>query len=480
MTTLYLPYYVLHPFSLVPNFLRPSRIGGKPSLILGLICGFSLSITLNSLTKWFRHRWKKRWTLQPSVTRDSHGTNIRIKSEEIVDGIEGLIGNTPLIRINSLSDLLGGGDQVEIFGKCEFMNPFGSVKDRVSLRIIQQAEQEGLIHPNTNSTIFEGTSGSTGISIAGIAKARGYNAHIVLPDDVAQEKINMLEIFGAKVEKVRPVSIVDKKHYVNLARKRALQFGTGHHESVIRSTVSNSTPSRSPLSLSRVNSSNSIKPDLLITQHDNDKDDRSSNRDQPRGLFADQFENLSNYTAHSLSTAPEIYQQTSGLIDAFVSGAGTGGTIAGVGKTLKKLTRNEIEIVLSDPEGSGLYYWIKEGVMWNEKEEEGKRRRFQVDTIVEGIGLNRITKNLKLALPIIDDAFRVTDQEALSMSRHLAEKDGLFLGSSSAVNLVTCVRLAQKWIREGKAEKMGLNGTRKLRIVTILCDSGSRHTSKFW
>jgi len=290
----------------------------------------------------------------------------------------------------------------------------------------------------------------------------------------------MLEIFGAKVEKVRPVSIVDKKHYVNLARKRALQFGTGHHESVIRSTVSNSTPSRSPVSLSRVNSSNSIKPDLLITQHDNDKDDQSSNRDQPRGLFADQFENLSNYTAHSLSTAPEIYQQTSGLIDAFVSGAGTGGTIAGVGKTLKKLTRNEIEIVLSDPEGSGLYYWIKEGVMWNEKEEEGKRRRFQVDTIVEGIGLNRITKNLKLALPIIDDAFRVTDQEALSMSRHLAEKDGLFLGSSSAVNLVTCVRLAQKWIREGKAEKMGLNGTRKLRIVTILCDSGSRHTSKFW
>jgi cysteine synthase A len=115
---------------------------------------------------------------------------------------------------------------------------------------------------------------------------------------------------------------------------------------------------------------------------------------------------LSNYLAHSTSTAPEIFSQTSGIVDGFVSGAGTGGTIAGVGRTLKRLTNGKIEIVLSDPEGSGLYYWVREGVMWSEKEEEGKRRRFQVDTIVEGIGLNRITKNLRLALPIIDDAYR--------------------------------------------------------------------------
>ncbi|GAA5909253.1 uncharacterized protein JCM6883_005821 [Sporobolomyces salmoneus] len=495
--TSHLPYVLLHPFSLLPTFLRPSRIGPKPSLVLGLILGFSLSLSLTSFTRWARHRFNRRF-ISPSTSSSSQSLlhsrlggegeeeeGVKVYKEGIVDGIEGLIGNTPLIRINSLTDLFGEGE-VEILGKCEFMNPFGSVKDRVSLAIIKQAEEEGLISPNTGSTIFEGTSGSTGISIAGIAKARGYNAHIVLPDDVAQEKIGMLEVLGATVEKVRPVSIVDKKHYVNLARLRALEFGKntssgGGGSHTIRSTISASTPSRSPQSttptssLSRSNSATS--PDLLITQDDTDQENR---RDQPRAIFADQFENLSNYVSHSTSTAPEIYRQTSGLLDAFVSGAGTGGTLAGVGRTLKNLTSNKIEVVLSDPEGSGLFYWIKEGVMWNEKEQEGKRRRFQVDTIVEGIGLNRVTRNLRVAEPIIDDAYRVTDSEALSMSRHLASHDGLFLGSSSAINLVACVRLAQKWIKERKIEEVGVKGIRKLRIVTILCDSGSRHTSKFW
>ncbi|GAA5872804.1 hypothetical protein JCM16303_006838 [Sporobolomyces ruberrimus] len=497
--TSYIPYTVLHPFSLLPAFLRPTRIGPKRSLILGLICGFSLSLSLTSLAIWARERWKTRWRtrIQGQDQRSKKGA-VEIRGEQVIEGVEGLIGNTPLIRINSLSDALG----VEILGKCEYLNPFGSVKDRVSLRIIQQAEEEGLIHPHTGSTIFEGTSGSTGISIAGIAKARGYNAHIVLPDDVAQEKIGMLEVLGATVEKVRPVSIVDKKHYVNLARLRALEFGSSHSTTssssspkiptpsqihTIRSTTSSSTPSRTPqsttptASLSRTTSSSKL-PDLLVTEEDDSfTNDSTSTRDKPRGLFADQFENLSNYKAHSLSTAPEIYSQTSGLVDAFVSGAGTGGTIAGVGCTLKKLTKGKIEVVLSDPaEGSGLYFWVREGVMWSEKEEEGKRRRFQVDTIVEGIGLNRLTRNLRLAQSIIDDAYRVTDSEALSMSRHLASNDGLFLGSSSAVNLVTCVRLAKKWIAEDKSKELGLHGIRKLRIVTILCDSGSRHTSKFW
>ncbi|GAA5960106.1 hypothetical protein JCM3765_002470 [Sporobolomyces pararoseus] len=513
-----IPYPILHPFSLLPSFLRPSKIGPKPSLVLGIIFGFSLSITLNSLSQFFLNRYKSIWIRNSSSSSNRGGRGIRsiggrkgspigeeegeervsIKSEEIIEkGVQGLIGNTPLIRINSLTDLLGG--EIEILGKCEFLNPFGSVKDRVSLRIIEQAEQEGLIHPHTGSTIFEGTSGSTGISIAGIAKQRGYKAHIIVPDDISLDKIKMLEFFDAKVEKVRPVSIVDKKHYVNLARKRALEFGTTTTSTsssskstssskedsthLIRSTISSTTPSRSPQSITPSSST----PDLLITQHD--EEDQTTTREQARGLFSDQFENFSNYQSHSLGTGPEIFKQTSGLLDAFVSGAGTGGTIAGVGRTLKKLIskncssrqgQGEFEVVLADPEGSGLYYRIKEGVMWSEREEEGKRRRFQVDTIVEGIGLNRLTKNLKLALPIIDDAYRVTDSEALSMSRHLAKQDGLFLGSSSAVNLVACVRLAQRWLKEGKAEKMGLKGLRKLRIVTILCDSGNRHTSKFW
>ncbi|GAA6024655.1 hypothetical protein JCM11491_003454 [Sporobolomyces phaffii] len=408
-------------FSLVPAFLRPTWIGPKRSLVLGLICGFSLSLSLTSLAGWASERWKLRWSTRPLESRD-----IEVHGEHVVAGVEGLIGNTPLIRINSLSDALG----VEILGKCEYLNPFGSVKDRVSLRIIQRAEDEGLIAPgDTGATIFEGTSGSTGISIAGIARARGYRAHIVVPDDVAHEKIHMLEVLGATVEKVRPVSIVDKRHYVNLARLRA-------HEAHLAGAGG--------------------------------------------GVFADQFENLANFDAHATSTAPEIWAQTAGFVDAFVSGAGTGGTIAGVGTTLKRLSNGRCQVVLGDPEGSGLYYWVREGVMWSEREEEGKRRRFQVDTIVEGIGLNRITQNLKRAVPILDDAYRVTDREALSMSRHLAAHDGLFLGSSSAVNLVTCVRLAQRWNRDRHADALGVSGTRPLQVVTILCDSGARHTSKFW
>ncbi|ORY89706.1 tryptophan synthase beta subunit-like PLP-dependent enzyme, partial [Leucosporidium creatinivorum] len=442
----------------------------------GLTLGFSLSLSLTGLAIYARDAWKR------SIQRKAEKRLIEVKGEEIVDGVEGLIGNTPLVRINSLSDLTG----VEILGKCEFLNPFGSVKDRVSLRIITQAEDQGLIHPHTGSCIFEGTSGSTGISIAGIARARGYKAHIVLPDDVSKEKVQLLEALGAEVEKVRPVSIVDKRHYVNLARLRAQEFG---RETLISTTTSTPRPaSPSPtepptpqsLGSSRAPSPPSpttlpdpdptAPPSLLITSQPAPSASTTTHyTDPPRGLFSNQFENLSNLAAHEEGTAPEIWKQTNGKVDAFVSGAGTGGTIAGVGKALRRL-REEVEIVLADPQGSGLFHKIHDGVMYSETESEGKRRRYQVDTIVEGIGLNRLTRNFSHALPFIDDAFRVTDAEAVAMSRHLAREDGLFLGSSSAVNLVACVRLAQQWGEAGKGKT----------IVTILCDSGSRHHSRFW
>jgi len=132
---------------------------------------------------------------------------IELRSDEILDGVTGLIGNTPLVRINSLSDALG----VEILGKAEYLNPGGSVKDRVALRMIEDAEREGLLQPYTGSRIFEGTVGSTGISIATIARARGYDATIIMPDDIALEKVKVLEALGADIERVRPASIVDKK-----------------------------------------------------------------------------------------------------------------------------------------------------------------------------------------------------------------------------------------------------------------------------
>lgn len=135
---------------------------------------------------------------------------IEVRSEEISDGVAGLIGNTPLLRINSLSDLLG----VEILGKAEFLNPGGSVKDRVALKIIEDAEARGLLRPHTGSILFEGTVGSTGISLATVGKAKGYESHIIMPSDVAMDKVQVLERLGATVERVPPVSFVDQNQFV--------------------------------------------------------------------------------------------------------------------------------------------------------------------------------------------------------------------------------------------------------------------------
>jgi cysteine synthase A len=210
------------------------------------------------------------------------------------------------------------------------------------------------------------------------------NSVSCMPNDVAIEKSDLLLKLGAEVERVRPAPIVDQKQFVNLARTRAKE----HTE-------------------------NPEKPG--------------------RGLFADQFETEANWRAHFTGTGPEIYEQTGGQLDAFTCGAGTGGTLSGVALSLKSRLTN-LKVVLADPQGSGLYNKVKYGVMFNTKEREGTRRRHQVDTIVEGIGINRITHNFEAGRELIDDAIRVTDEQAIGMARWLVENDGIFVGSSSAVN----------------------------------------------
>ncbi|KAK6330297.1 hypothetical protein TWF730_004791 [Orbilia blumenaviensis] len=337
--------------------------------------------------------------------------------EDIKNGLEGCIGNTPLVRIRSLSEYLG----CEVLAKAEFLNPGGSPKDRVALSIILKAEEEGRLRPFSGDKLFEGTVGSTGVSLAHICRARGYLAHICMPSDQSLEKSNLLLKLGAVVERVTPAPIVDRKQFVNLAKSRAIEL-----------TADCSTPAR--------------------------------------GFFADQFENEANWKAHFETTGPEIYRQCGKKLDAFVAGAGTGGTISGVVKYLKQYLPN-LTAILADPQGSGLLNKVKYGVMFNEiTEREGTRRRSQVDTIVEGIGINRVTANFEAGRELIDDAIRVSDEEACLMARYLVEQDGLFVGSSSAVNCVAVVKLVK--------ERGWENSNR--RIVTILCDSGSRHLSKFW
>ncbi|KAI8820117.1 tryptophan synthase beta subunit-like PLP-dependent enzyme [Fimicolochytrium jonesii] len=372
-----------------------------------------------------RHQHHDRHSQQPRALddddecQDGGRAQARELSARCGDGVASLIGNTPLFRIQSLSDATG----CEIMAKAEFLNVGGSTKDRVALSIITEAEKRGLIVPHRGDTIFEGTVGSTGISLAVIAKAKGYNCHIVMPDDIAKEKYELLEKLGAVVEKVRQVPIVHKDHFVNVAKRRAAEMNA--------------------------------RADEMDTQR------------RGRRFFADQFENLSNFNIHYRTTGPEIYAQTGGSLDAVVLGAGTGGTLAGITHYLKPLLPDMLA-VLADPHGSGLYHKVKHGIMYSPTEAEGTRKRHQVDTVVEGVGINRLTKNFqKVADGWLDEAVKVSDREAVEMARYLVRNDGLFVGSSSAVNCVAAVRVARQ---------LGPGHT----IVTMINDHGTRHLTKFW
>ncbi|KAL8690027.1 MAG: hypothetical protein Q9224_004504 [Gallowayella concinna] len=403
----------------------------RPRLYLctAFLCGVLLTLGFKDFYPDLERRFRRRRTPINSIagaglaSKDkidledltkTHGKDAIANNVEIAEGIEACVGNTPLFRIKSLSEETG----CEILGKAEFLNGAGgSPKDRVALNMIKTAEEQGLLTPHSGDTIYEGTVGSTGISLATVCRARGYLAHICMPSDQAVEKSELLLKLGAVVNRVPPAPIIDPMHFVNRARNLAA--------------------------------------------------DHTADPTRPgRGYFADQFENQANWQAHFEGTGPEIFQQCGGKIDAFVAGAGTGGTITGVARLLKPKLPN-LRVVLADPQGSGLFNRIKNGVMFNALEKEGTRRRTQVDTIVEGIGINRITANFEAGRESIDDAIKVTDEEALAMARWLAEKDGIFIGSSSAVNCVAAAKIARQ-LGPGQ------------RIVTILCDSGTRHLSKFW
>lgn len=327
-------------------------------------------------------------------------------------GVALLIGNTPMVEIESLLRLTG----CKIYAKLELMNPAGLLKDRVALAIIKESERLGRLKPHNGDIIFEGTSGSTGISFTVLANALGYTAHICLPDDTSPEKLQLLKSLGAELEPVKPAPIVDPNQYTNAARNGAAMVN-----------------------------------------------EESSGRN---AIFADQFENDFNWRIHYNTTGPEIWQQTEGDLDVFITGSGTGGTILGVSKYLKEKLPL-VMVILADPQGSGLANRVNYGVMYDTVEKEGKRRRHQVDTMVEGVGLNRLTWNFKQGEHNIDSAIRVTDDQAVKMAKFLCVNDGFFWGLSAAVNCVAAVKTAME-LGPGH------------NIVVIACDLGARHLLKFW
>ena len=310
---------------------------------------------------------------------------------DIKQGFVGTVGNTPLIRLNSFSEETG----CEILGKAEFLNPGGSVKDRAALYIIQDAEEKGLLKPG--GTVVEGTAGNTGIGLAHICNAKGYKCLIVIPETQSIEKMDALRTLGAEVRPVPAVPYKNPNNYVKMSGRLASEM--------------------------------------------------------ENAIWANQFDNLANRTAHYETTGPEIWEQTNGKIDGWVAATGTGGTFAGVSLFLKE-KNSQIKTVLADPMGSGLYSYVKTGEIASEG-----------NSITEGIGNSRITKNME-NVPI-DDAIRVDDTEAIKVVYQLLRKDGLFMGGSVGINVGAAVALAKQ---------MGPGHT----IVTVLCDSGSRYQSKLF
>jgi len=313
------------------------------------------------------------------------------------DSMIDAIGNTPLIHLRGPSEATG----CTILGKAEFMNPGGSVKDRAAKYMVLDAEERGALEPG--GVIVEGTAGNTGIGLALVGNARGYRTVITMPDTQSQEKMDALRLLGAELHAVPAVPFSNPENYVHVAERLAAELA-----------------------------------------------DR-----EPHGvLYANQWDNLSNSDGHFRSTGPEIWDQTEGTVDAFVSAIGTGGTIAGVGRYLKERNK-DIVIALADPVGTSMYHWFTDGEL----------KRTEGSSITEGIGQGRITGNVAQAP--VDQAFLIPDEEAISIVFDLLAHEGLCLGSSSGINVAGAMRLARE-IGPGKV------------IVTLLCDFGQRYQSKLF
>ena len=306
------------------------------------------------------------------------------------------IGNTPLIRLRKLSDETG----CEILGKAEFMNPGQSVKDRAALGIIRDAERKGLLRPG--GTIVEGTAGNTGIGLTVVGNALGYRTVIVIPNTQSQEKKDTLRQLGAELIEVPAVPYRDPNNYVKYSGRLAEEL----------------------------------------------------NAKEPNGaVWANQFDNTANRQIHIETTGPEIWRQTDGKVDGFISAVGTGGTLVGVATALKSFNPR-IRIGLADPPGAALFSYYTTG----ELKSEGS-------SITEGIGQGRITANLEGFRP--DDIFQIPDTESVPYCFSLLREEGLCLGTSSAVNVAGALRLAKS---------MGPGHV----IVTILCDYGTRYASRLY
>lgn len=304
-------------------------------------------------------------------------------TEKILSSAEAMIGNTPLLRLSRLTEKYA--PSVEILAKCEFLNPAGSVKDRVAKSILDQAEREGKITPNT--LLIEPTSGNTGIGLAALAAVRGYRALIVMPENMSQERIKTISAYGAEV--VLTPKELGMQGAIDYAQKRKSK--------------------------------------------------------EPNALILGQFENPANPMAHFSTTGPEIFDATDGVLDAFVAGVGTGGTVTGVGEYLKSRLPHVVVIGV-EPANSPMLTKGQKGAHG-----------------IQGIGAGFIPEVLHRE--ILDEVITVTEEKAYHFCREMAKLEGILVGISAGAAICAAVELASREEYQGK------------RIVTLLPDSGSRYLS---
>jgi cysteine synthase len=308
----------------------------------------------------------------------------------VSDGILDRIGATPLVRLQRVA----AEARVPVLVKCEHLNPGGSVKDRMAKAIVEDAERRGALTPGM--TLVEATAGNTGMGLGLMAALRGYGLVCVMPEKMSIDKRSALSALGARVVITQNAPPSSPENFRQVARRLAAEEGW---------------------------------------------------------FLTDQFDNPANVQVHEETTGPEILEQTGGRVGAFVAGAGTGGTISGVGRFLKR-AKTGARVVLADPVGSSLADWVETGRLGPEG-----------SYAVEGIGGSEAPRNLHR--DVIDGAERVSDDESFAMVERLVREEGLLVGGSAGTNVVAAIRVAMRTDVAGP-------------VVTVLPDGWDRYRSKPW
>jgi cysteine synthase A len=311
----------------------------------------------------------------------------------IYNNIVETVGRTPLVRLNKVT----AGLPASITLKCEFFNPLGSVKDRIGMAMIDEAERRGILKPG--GTIIEPTSGNTGIGLAFVAAARGYKVILTMPDTMSLERRTLLAMLGAKL---------------------ILTPGSEGMRGAI------------------------AKADQLL-------------QNTPEAWMPQQFNNAANPAIHTKTTAEEIWEDTDGKVDIFISAVGTGGTISGVVEALRP-RKPTFQAIAVEPKDSPVISQTLAG----QPLKPGPHK-------IQGTGAGFVPGNLHLTdsagVPQIVECIQVTNDEAISMARRLAKEEGILVGISTGANVHAAIEVAK---RPGNAGKL---------IVTIACSTGERYLS---